>query len=460
MSRKIEDFKPLTPPLVTFYSCGPTVYDYTHIGHLRTFVGNDTLKRILNFEGYKVKHVMNITDVGHLTGDCDEGEDKLEKGAKKSGKTVWEVAKFYTDFFLKSVDALNIARPNILVKVTDNIPSIIELIQELQKKGFTYETKEAIYFDVSKFKEYGKLSKQPLEEKKQAARCDVYIDPEKKNALDFALWFKAAGRFANHVMRWSSPWGEGFPGWHIECSDIAIKYLGETIDIHSGGIDHLTIHHENEIAQSESATDKRFVDYWVHFNFLLVDGKKMSKSLGNFYTIDDVEKHGISPLALRLLFLQTHYRQEMNFTWESAHAANEAYRKLVEITLSLKKEEKGNQAIKELKETDGFRHKFTEALSNDMQMPQAVAVMWESLKSNLPAMDKYSLLLEFNEVLGLGLDELEASAIPQEVIELANEREEARKNKDFTKADEIRETIQQKGYSIQDKDGTFEIKKI
>lgn len=458
-SRIIENFKALSPPLVTFYSCGPTVYDYTHIGHLRTYTGNDILKRTLNYLGFKVKHVMNITDVGHLTEDCDAGEDKLEKGAKRTGKTVWEVAKFYTDFFIKSIDDLNITRPNILAKATDNVEEMIKLVETLKERGFTYETDEAIYFDVLKFKNYGKLSGQSLEEKKQAVRCDVYVDQKKKNPVDFALWFKCQGRFANHSMRWSSPWGTGFPGWHIECSAISMKYLGKTLDIHSGGVDHIPVHHENEIAQSEAVTDKKFVNYWVHFNFLLVDGKKMSKSLGNFYTLEDIKNHNINPLALRLLFLQSHYRQEMNFTWESVSAAHEAYKKLIEISLNLKK--KGdNKDLKETKSIKDYRHKFTEALSNDLQTPQAIALMWKMLKSSLSEIDKYCLLIEFNKVLGLGLDQIEKTQIPQKIINLAEERQKARKNKDFKKADEIRNQIQSKKYSIEDKDSNFEIKKI
>jgi len=457
MSRKIEDFKAINPPLVTFYSCGPTVYDYTHIGHLRTFMGNDILKRTLNYLGFKVKHVMNITDVGHLTEDCDAGEDKLEKGAKRTGKTVWEVAKFYTEFFIKSIDDLNITRPNILAKAADNVEEMIKLITALKEKGFTYETEEAIYFDVLKFKNYGKLSGQSLEEKKQAARCDVYVDLEKKNPVDFALWFKCKGRFADHSMRWPSPWGQGFPGWHIECSAIAMKYLGETLDIHSGGVDHIPVHHENEIAQSEAATDKKFVSYWIHFNFLLVNGRKMSKSLDNFYTIDDVIKKSFNPLSLKFLFLQTHYRQEMNFTWESLTAANEAYKKLVEIALSLQHEDNNSQETEELK---NYRQKFISAISNDLQIPQAVAIMWEMLKSNLPEIDKYNLLMEFDQIFGLGLDNLEIISIPKEIIDLAEKREQARKIKDFKNADQIRRKIEKKGYAVEDKDGKFEIKKI
>ncbi len=460
LGRKIEEFEPLNPPEVTFYSCGPTVYDYTHIGHLRTNVNNDTLKRTLLYLGYSVNHVMNITDVGHLMGDNDTGEDKLEKGAESSGKSVWEVATFYTDFYMKSVRAVNIMLPNSTVKATDHIKDMIKLIQTLEQKGFAYQTDEAVYFDVSKFKNYGQLSGQKLSEKKQQAREEVHIDKQKRNPADFALWFKRVGRFANHQMHWPSPWGEGFPGWHIECSTISMTYLGETIDIHSGGADLIPVHHENEIAQSEAATGKPFVRFWFHNEFLLVDGQKMSKSLNNFYTIEDLEKQRIDPLALRLLFLQTHYRQQMNFTWESAKAAQEAYNKLKEQVFALKNQlQRTTLSEEKLKQIDEFREKFKQGLSNDLQMPQAVAVMWEMLKSSIPSPDKLDLLFEFDKVLGLNLASVEEEKIPAEIQQLAEDREKARQEDNFVKADEIRKIINEKGYLIEDADSGFRLKK-
>lgn len=469
LSRKIEKFEPLNPPEITFYTCGPTVYDYTHIGHMRTYINNDFLKRALTYLGYKVRHVMNITDVGHLTGDDDTGEDKLEKGAKKSGKTVWEVAEFYTDFFYKTLDALNITPSDKTIKATDCIDQMIQLINRLNAKGFVYETDETVYFDTSKFPSYGKLSGQKLEEKKQAVREEVHVDPKKRNRADFALWFKRVGRFATHQMHWDSPWGDGFPGWHIECSAIAMNTLGESIDIHAGGVDHIPVHHENEIAQSEAATGKQFVSYWFHNEFLLVDGKKMSKSLGNFYTIDDVRKQGIDPLALRLLFAQSHYHQQMNFTWESVHAAQEALNKLRETVRELKKQSGGStDAVKE-EHRDGdttsvdavakYRNKFKEALSNDLQMPQAIAVVWEMLKSDISPAEKLSLLFDFDKVLGLGLSKTKEDKIPQEIIRLAEDREHARRTNNFAKSDELRKEIQQKGYTIEDAPEGFKIKK-
>jgi len=460
LTKTVEEFKPLNPPKVTMYICGPTVYDYTHIGHLRKYVNDDVLRRTLGYLGFEVKCVMNITDVGHLTEDCDEGEDKLEKGAKRTGKTVDEVIKFYTGFFFKSTDTLNIQRPNIVSKAIDHVPDMIELIKKLQEKGYTYETSEALYFDISKFKGYGKLSGQPLDEKLTCAREGVQTDPQKKHSADFALWFKKTGRFANHVLHWESPWGDGFPGWHIECSAMSMKYLGDTIDIHTGGVDHIPVHHENEIAQSESATGKPFVKYWVHDAFLQVDGQKMSKSLQNFYTIEDVEKHEVDPLAIRFLFLQTHYRQQMNFTWDSAKAAQEAYNRLRQFVIMLRKQTDRTVLSQEkLDKIDLYRQKFINSISIDLQMPKAVSIMWEMLKSNVPSMDKLDLLFEFDQMFGLKLNEVQEEKIPEEIRKLAQEREQARKTNDFQKSDELRKKIHEMGYAVEDAKEGFIIKK-
>ena len=458
LTRKLEIFKPIDPPNVTFYACGPTVYDFTHIGHMRTYTNNDVLKRTLTYLGYKVKHVMNITDVGHLSGDDDSGEDKMEKGAKKLNKTVWDVAQFYTKFFLTTLTALNILSPDILCKATEHIEDMLQLINRLMQKEFVYETKEAIYFDVTKFKNYGKLSGQKLEEKIQAARGEVNIDADKKHPADFALWFKRVGRFANHTMHWSSPWGEGFPGWHIECSAMSMKYLGETIDIHSGGIDHVPVHHENEIAQSEAATNKPFVKYWFHNNFLTVDGQKMSKSLRNFYTIEDIEKNKIDSVSLRLLFLQSHYRQPLNFTWQSVRASQEALNKLREIALNL--ESQKNLISIKLPKALSYQKQFVEAISNDLQTPQAVAVMWDMLKSDISNGEKYFLLIDFDKVFGLNLGKTIKEKIPVNIIKLAEKRFEARKTRNFDMSDKLRIKIENAGYKIEDKGQTYTIKKI
>ncbi|OGK17263.1 cysteine--tRNA ligase [Candidatus Roizmanbacteria bacterium RIFCSPHIGHO2_02_FULL_40_13b] len=459
-SRNIQELSPQNPPVVTFYACGPTVYDHTHLGHLRTFTNNDLLKRALTMLGYKIHHVMNITDVGHLTGDTDEGEDKLEKGALKAGKTVWEVADYYTKQFIFSLKELNIIESDELPKATDHIQDMITLIKKLEEKGFTYKTEEAIYFDISKFTDYGKLSGQKIEDKIQKSRDEVHIDSNKKHPADFALWFFTVGRFKDHVMRWDFGSAQGFPGWHIECSAMSMKYLGETIDIHAGGIDHIPVHHENEIAQSEAATGKPFVSIWFHSAFLNIEGQKMSKSLGNFYRIEDLQEKGVSPQALRYLYLQTHYRQPMNFTFEAAGAATSAFNNLKEMVLALKKQtQRTVLSTDKLGQLDEYRTQFLSALQNDLQIPQALAVMWSMLKSNIPSEDKYDLALEFDQVLGLGLATFEEETIPEEIVELAKKRLEARNEKEFEKSDELKKEILEKGYSIEDTSDSFIIKK-
>jgi len=458
MSRKIEEVKPLNPPNISLYTCGPTVYDFTHIGHMRTYSNNDFLKRALIYLGYKVNHVMNVTDVGHLSGDDDSGEDKMEKGAKKYGKTVWDVAKFYTEFFFKTTDALNIIRPNIVCNATEHVGEMIQLIERLKQNGYVYETKEALYFDVKKFENYGKLSGQKLEEKLQAVREEINVDKEKKHPADFALWFKRVGRFSDHTMHWTSPWGEGFPGWHIECSAMSMEYLGETIDIHSGGIDHVPVHHENEIAQSEGATRKQFVKIWFHNNFLTVDGQKMSKSLGNFYTMEDIEKNKLNPVSLRLLFLQSHYRQSLNFTWQSARASQEAFNRLKEIASNLKSDKilssvKSSKAI-------AFQQQFRDALEDDLQTPQAVAVMWDMLKSDIINEEKYFLLMDFDKVFGLNLSNITEEKIDANIITLAEKRLEARKQRNFDASDRLRIKIEKAGFKIEDVGSSYKIKKV
>lgn len=457
LSRKVEEFKPIVEQSLSFYACGPTVYDFAHIGHIRAYVFNDTLRRIFEYKKYDVKHVMNITDVGHLTDDADTGEDKMEKGARKYGKTVWDLAQYYTDFFFTSMDAMNILRPTTVCKATDHITEMIDLVKILIEKGHAYETKEAVYFDVSTFEKYGALSGQKKEDKQNAVRDEVYVDAEKKNAADFALWFKRVGKFKDHTMHWESPWGDGFPGWHIECSAMSMKYLGKTIDIHTGGIDHIPVHHENEIAQSEAANDAPFVHYWMHYHFLQVEGQKMSKSLGNFFTIEDIQKRGIDPMAFRLLLLQSHYRQPMNFTWEALKGAEEAYKKLKAEISHLKSQSQNVTGNTD----DEFLTVFTQSLDNDLQTPQAVAALFTMMKSELPAAEKLKNLSTVDRLLGLALlrDEKKVK-IPEEVIRLADERKQAKLQKEYTKADELRKQIEEKGYKIEDAKGEYTLKKL
>src|SRR5258708_7659675 len=331
LTRKVEEFESLNPPKVGMYACGPTVYHYQHIGNYRRYINDDILIRVLRANNFQVKHVMNITDVGHLTSDEDAGEDKMEKGAMELGQTVEKVAKFYEDDFWKSIEALNIYPPDVIAPATEHINAQIKLIEQLEKNGLVYQTPEAIYFDVSKFPGYGKLSGQNINEKEIGVRSEVVEDSHKKHPQDFAVWFFTVGHHKDHTMRWSSPWGEGFPGWHIECSAMSMEYLGHTLDIHTCGVDHIPVHHENEIAQSEGATGEQFVKYWVHHEFLLVDGQKMSKSLKNLFVLKDLKDKGIEPLAYRYLILTAHYRDKLNFTWESLQAAQNALNNLREI---------------------------------------------------------------------------------------------------------------------------------
>ncbi len=445
--REVKEFKPISNDRVTMYACGPTVYDFTHIGHMRKYIGDDILKRTLSYLGYNVLHVMNITDVGHLSDDGDAGIDKLEKGAKKEGKTVWDIAQYYTDYFHSTMNAVNVLPPNHETKATDHIKEMISLIEKLIQKGFAYETSQAIYFSVSKDTDYGKLSGQKLSDKLVGVRDEVQEDEEKRHPADFSLWFKRVGKFKDHTMYWASPWGDGFPGWHIECSAMSMKYLGETIDIHTGGIDHIPVHHENEIAQSECATGHTFVNYWVHHDFLNVDGEKMSKSKNNFYTLDDILNRNINPLAVRLLCVQTSYRKPLNFTWEALENAETQLKKLQKFVSLNKKEGKAD---------DSYIEKFKSALSDDLNTAIALSIVWELLgDSTLPKEDKYSTLLSFDEVLGLDLKSVEEFKISEEAKELAKERDQARNDKDYAKSDELRIKLENLGYNVLDtKDGT------
>ena len=448
LTRKKEKFEPINPPNVEMYACGPTVYDYAHIGHMRRYVGDDVLKKALGLNGFKVKHVMNITDVGHLTSDADTGEDKIEKSARKTGKSAWDIAKFFENQFFASTDELNIKRPDIVCRATDHIKEQIELIEKLEKNGYTYKTEDGMYFDTAKLPEYGKLTRG-----KEGIRAGARIDVAgKKNPTDFALW-KFSPKKSKRQMEWESPWGRGFPGWHIECSAMSMKYLGETFDIHTGGVDHIAIHHTNEIAQSEGATGEDPVKYWIHHEFLQVDGQKMAKSVGNTYTVEDVVKKGLNPLALRYLFLTAHYKDPLNFTWEALSSAGTALNKLRE-QLRVLKGEKERTALSQEKDKKraGFREEFMLAINDDLNTAKGLAVLWEMLKSNLPSNDKYDLVLYFDEVFGLGLKEASSAKleIPVEVLNLVEEREELRKEGKWQEADNLRMKIEKFGFRVED----------
>lgn len=454
LSRKIEEFSPIDSPNVGIYCCGPTVYDYQHVGHMRRYVGDDILVRVLEYDDYKVKQVMNITDVGHLVSDADEGEDKMEKGAEKFGMSVWDIAKKFEAQFLESIDLLNIQRPSVLMHATDYIKDQIELIEILEEKGYTYKISDGIYFDASKFPTYTELSRQDLDEIRAGARVEMVKG--KKSLSDFALW-KFSPKNSKRQMEWDSPWGKGFPGWHIECSAMSMKALGPTFDIHTGGIDHINIHHTNEIAQSEAASGRKFVNYWVHHAFLMIEDEKMSKSLGNLYTLEDIVKKGFNPLALRYLYFQTHYRQEMNFTFEALESAQNALKKLYDEISSWDEPKVGCAE---------FESNFFEAINDDLNMPKALAVVWELIKSDYPTSAKAQSLFNFDKVLGLDLKNQTAklksqkNEIPQEVLGLVKERDELRKQKRFHLADQLRNRIKKLGYDVEDKQEKTEIKRV
>ena len=449
LSRSVELFEPLNPPKVGMYSCGPTVYDYQHIGHMRRYVGDDILIRVLKLNNFNVHHVMNITDVGHLVSDADEGEDKMEKGAKKFGLSVWDIAKKFEQQFKDSCKALNINLPQDLMHATDYIKEQIELIKKLEEKGFTYKTTDGIYFDTSKFPDYFKLSRQNPEELRGGVRIDL---GEKKNITDFALW-KFSPKGEKRQMEWDSPWGKGFPGWHIECSAMSMKALGESFDIHTGGVDHINIHHSNEIAQAEAASGKPFVKYWVHHAFLTVEGEKMSKSLNNTYTVEDVKEKGFDPMALRYLYLQTHYRQEMNFTWEALGGAQTALNKLRKEFFSWGTAKIGCAE---------FEGRFTDAVNDDLNIQKALSIAWEMVKSDYPGTAKKQSLLRMDEVLGLQLASYkeEKVVIPSEIQDLANKREELRKAGNYEEADKVRNEIESKGFTTEDSAEGLKIRKL
>jgi cysteinyl-tRNA synthetase len=457
LTRTIEEFKPIQEKHVGMYTCGPTVYAYPQIGNWRAFVSEDLLRRTFEYLGYTVTHVMNITDVGHLTGDnlgdADLGEDRMEKAAKKEGKTAWDIAKFYTNDFIHSRELLHIEAPQVLPKATDHIAEQISLVQALFERGLAYKTDKAVYFDVAKFPAYGKLGGQKLIDKRVATRDELVEDDQKHHPFDFALWKLSPTDGPRRQMEWESPWGVGFPGWHIECSAMSMKYLGETFDIHAGGVDHIAIHHANEIAQSEGATGKPFANYWVHIAFLTVDGGRMGKSLGNAYTVQDVITKGFDPLVLRYFYLTGHYRKQLNFTWDALQAAAAALTNLREITWRSQQEKERTVLSEEkLALIDGFRKQFIEALSEDLNIPQALAVVWEVAKSNIPGIDKADLIKEFDAVLGLGLADWhpESFEIPNAVNQLVVERTSVRDEKDWAQADILRKQIQALGFDVQD----------
>jgi len=447
MGKKKEIFEPIKKNEVKLYACGPTTYSYAHIGHFKAYIFVDILVRILKYNGYKLTHVMNITDVGHLTDDADQGEDKIEKAAKKERKTVWEIAEFYTKDFFDAMEKLNVQKPNIICKATDHIQEMINLIKKIEENDYTYRISDGIYFDTSKLNDYGKLAGLNIEGLKEGARVEK--NPEKKNSTDFALW-KFSPKDKKRQMEWESPWEIGFPGWHIECSAMSMKYLGETFDIHTGGIDHIPVHHTNEIAQSESATGKTFVHYWLHNNFLLVDKEKMSKSKENFYNMKDIESNGFDPLALRYLFLTSHYRSKLNFTWDSIKAAENTLNTLRE-RIRLLQEDDDKTSKKE--RIDFYKKEFLKFINDDLNTTEALSLAWKLLRDEKEINNKnmLELLLHFDKVFGLKLDEISIQEeLSEEIKKLIRKREKAREEKDFEKADKIRNELKEKGLVLED----------
>lgn len=449
LTRQKELFKPLREGEAGIYTCGPTVYHYAHIGNMRSYVAEDGLVRALRFHGYKVKRVMNITDVGHLVSDADTGEDKMEQGARREGKTAWEIAKFYTDAFLKDYKALNCLMPDVLCPATDYIKEMIELGQALEAKGFTYRISDGIYFDTSKLPDYGKLAgKAHVDGIKEGAR--VEFNAEKRNPADFAVW-KLSAPEEKRQMEWDSPWGKGFPGWHMECSAMAMKHLGETIDIHCGGEDHVAVHHTNEIAQSEGATGKTFSNYWMHVRFLIMgDSGKMSKSSGDFLTTSTLPEKGYDPLAYRYYCLLTHYRKQLEFSWEGVEAAARGLDGL--RALANKVKEEAGTAPHSLDREAAYYKAFGDALADDVNLPAALAVLWETLKDNtIPAPSRLAFAHAAEEVTALDLFRAPAQEeLPRDHAALIAEREAARKNKDWKKSDELRKALSDRGVLIED----------
>ena len=449
LTRKLETFKPIKKGFVGIYSCGPTVYWNQHIGHMYCYVQWDVLVRLLRYLGYRAKWVMNITDVGHMTSDEDEGQDKMEKGAKREGLTVWQIADKYIKQFIESLDLLNIKKPDVLCRATDHIKEQIELIKKIEKNGFAYKTKTGLVFDTSKFPEYAKFAHLNL--KKQASGSRVKIDPEKKKPWDFLLWVTNQ---PNHIMLWDSPWDKGFPGWHIECTAMSTKYLGKRFDIHTGGKEHIPVHHTNEVAQAFGAFGRQTANFWLHNEWLVIDGRKMSKSLGNNVLVTDLIAKGFNPLALRYLILTSHYSQGLNFTWKGLEAAQKALDSLYQKAVDLKKQKtklKTNFLL-----SRKYKSEFIETISRDLNISKALGLTWKMLKDkNVSPKNKYDLLIDFDKVFGLRLWEVRPPTIlevPVEVKKLVELREKLRKQKKWREADQVRKEIEKIGWQIEDTD--------
>jgi cysteinyl-tRNA synthetase len=449
LGRRLIEVRPLRPPVIGLYTCGPTVYDYAHIGNLRAYLFADLLRRTLTAHGLVVRHVMNVTDVGHLTGDADAGEDKLLVGSRREGKDPWQIARFYEAAFFEDCRRLGIEPPHMICRATEHIEPMVALAERLMAIGAAYETADGVYFSVERFPNYGRLSGAPLA--RQLAGARVAVNETKRHPADFALWIKAP---REHIMQWPSPWGQGYPGWHIECSAMSMRYLGESFDIHTGGVDHIPVHHENEIAQSEAATGRPLAQIWAHSAFLQVDGGKMSKSLGNTYTLATLDERGVAPLALRYFYLTGHYRAALNFTWSTLAAAETGWQRLRGLAAALAKrtEPAANQALPEA--LAALREQFWAALRDDLNAPRALAAVWEVARGTDSPAARATLLGEFDAVLGLDLTAGDPTAppanLPPEIAALIERREDLRHRRDWAGADALRSALQQRGYAVDD----------
>jgi cysteinyl-tRNA synthetase len=450
-TRTLRPFAPLQPAgEIGLYTCGPTVYDYQHIGNFRTFLFEDVLKRVLEWNGYRVRHVMNVTDVGHLTSDADEGEDKMEKGARRTGKSAWEIARLYTDAFLADMKRLNIEDPTVLCRATDHIAEQIAFIADLERNGYTYRTSDGVYFDTSKQKDYGFLARLDVKGLEAGKRVE---QGEKRHPTDFALWkFSPPGE--RRQMEWESPWGKGFPGWHIECSAMAQKYLGDYFDLHCGGEDHIPVHHTNEIAQTEARVGTRLANFWLHGYFLLSNDAKMAKSAGEFLRVDSLVERGYDPLAFRYLCLTGHYRGQLNFTWEALDAA----------AVALDRMRHGVHALRDAGTAapdPALVERFTDEINDDLNLPRALAVAWETLRGERPAAVRRATLVDFDRVLGLGLATWTppVEAVPDDVRALADARAAARRAKDWAEADRLRGELAAAGWEMEDRADGYALKR-
>ena len=458
LTKQKDRFEPIDSNEVRIYSCGPTVYKDASIGNMRTNILNDILRRVLKYNGYKIKHAMNITDVGHLVSDGDEGEDKMLKSAREEQKSPIEIAEHYTQLFFNDLKDLNIETPEIVCKATEHIKEMLEYVEKLIEKGYAYETSTAIYFDISKLDKYPILSNLDLENQKAGARVDV--DTEKRNPADFALWIKAK---PNHLMKWDSQWGPSYPGWHIECSAMGQKYLGEQFDIHTGGIDLVPTHHENEIAQSKGRCGKIPAKFWIHGEYLLINGGKMSKSLKNVFLVRDIKERGYDPLVYKLFSYSCHYRNKLNFTWEGIDAASKS---LDRLRNSYQSNLNGNDILSrdDIEKLNQIEENFHKAINDDLNMPLAMSYVWEAARFEKKNSEVAKLLAKFDTVLGIEVDKLSSSSekeeIPQEILDLVEQRKIARDNKDWAKSDELRDLISEMGYCVKDTKQGMEISKV